>query len=796
MKPRRLILTLLVVFGIVVLLVAALAWYSYRRPLPQTKGALSLAELQDNVTIYRDAWGVPHIYAANQYDLFYAQGYIHAQDRWWQMEMNRHLGKGSLSSLLGDWENVQETDVFVRTVGWNRIAERNLNSMDAKTQAILRAYAAGVNAYLRERGASELAVEYTILGLTGQNFEVTPWEPLDSVAWSVALSWQMSGGLAEELRNVELLQTLSPTLINGYFPDGSPASSEISYPTLRPSLFENLDLDSLTYVSGASASHAWAASGENTASGAPLLAADTQLGFGIPTQWYEVGLHCLEIDEACPFDTVGMSLSGLPGIVSGHNGSIAWAFANTSADTQDIYVLRLNPQVPTRYQVDGVWHSLRSLEETIEISDSDPLHVTVYDSEFGVVISPPPRPGDRFALALRWGGEAEPDDFIGTLLAVNAASDWAGFQTALSNWRGSAQEVLYADVAGNIGVQTAGALPLRAENHAGDAFTPGWSRDAQWAGFTPYAELPSLYNPPEGYVVAGAESAYVQTSLGAVNEHNLDSFANLQADTYNPFAAALLPFLFVLDFSAEEDAPLDDYQTWLQDWDFRDNSDSPYPVLFSLFWVQLVEGVFDDQLKAASDGGEAERAAILALMDDPRHPWWDDTRTLEVTEDRDAALRSAFAAAIQDAEEDFGLTRENWRWGDLHTTIFRGIPLGNSGVAAIEELLNRGSVATGGGFASLYLTEWNTLRENRYETLRGPAYRMIIDLANFEASRSILATGQSGHAASNHYDDMIDLWSNVAYRDMLWEPGTIQAASEDILRLHPLEVVMDESEER
>jgi penicillin G amidase len=306
-----------IVIGITLLgLVATVyGYYSYRRPLPQTEGAIQLVGLREEVTIYRDEWGVPHIYAATAQDLFFAQGYIHAQDRWWQMEMNRHIGSGSLSAIMGNDEHVQNTDRFIRTLGWNRIAAAQWEAASSDSRRVLQAYARGVNGYVESRSQGELAVQYTVLGLTGRGFEVNPWEPVDTLAWLTAFAWQQSGNFLDELHNAQQLQTYDDALLPPYL------SSDLDFNRLNLRLLGDVNPADLAFIPALNPrSSAWVVSGEMTASGLPLLANDIQSNTTIPSDWYEVGLHCIEMTPHCPYDVVGFSLAGVPGVIVGHNG--------------------------------------------------------------------------------------------------------------------------------------------------------------------------------------------------------------------------------------------------------------------------------------------------------------------------------------------------------------------------------------------------------------------------------------------------------------------------------------------
>ncbi len=795
MQRRRIAVAVVGVLALAVVLAGVFSIYSYRRPLPQTEGAQRVPGLVGNVTIYRDDWGVPHLYANTADDLFMALGYVHAQDRWWQMELLRHTNTGRLSEIFGDDARVQATDRFVRRMGWPNIAARHVAEADPATADALAAYALGVNAYQAERDPADLAVEYTVLGLAGRGFDVMPWRAEDSAALALGLAWGGDITLLDELTTAQYIAQLPPDL---YRPEWEPA--DLDYSAYAWTLSEALALGENPYLRGL----AWY-TGANWVlarpDAAPLLAASPQNGQHIPALWYEVGLHCIETTLDCPYNMVGMSVAGVPGVFAGHNAQIAWALSPLPVDTQDVYALQVDAQAPTVYRVEGQAQRMTSRREVITVNDSEPLELDIYQTRLGPIITDVTPGAPTQPLALRWAG-AEGPSFIGPLLALNRAGDWDAFQAALVGWHSPVVMGLYADTGGNIGAAVGGAWPQRDPAHSGAWPVPAEDARYVWRGLI---RDPALrYNPAEGYLIASAapilgesvplaegyRAARMAALLTRNGPHNADTFASLQADTYNAFALAVLPYLLDLPFPDDPRALA--YQTWLSEWAGENTRESAPPVLFAFFWAQLVEDVYTDQ--AGELESSDQHAWLLPLLDDPLSPWWDDARTLAPVETRDDILRAAFLTAIDEAEATFGEARERWRWGDLHQTEYVNYPLGESGIAAIEELLNRADVATGGGYGAVYGTRWRTQRAGRYSVERVPGFRMIIDLDGFAANRSILATGQSGHPASEHYDDMIALWSNVAYRDMLWAEADIRGRSADTLRLQPGAVPAPEDE--
>ncbi|MBZ0308943.1 MAG: penicillin acylase family protein, partial [Anaerolineae bacterium] len=616
---------------------SAISYYLYRRPLPQTEGAVGVEGLRETVSIYRDEWGVPHIYAATPEDLFFAQGYVHAQDRWWQMEINRHLGKGQISLILGNNETALTTDKLIRTVGWPHIAEQQWENTSPESKRILRAYAAGINHYITGHSKGDLAMQYTVLGLTGGGFEVVPWQPIDSLAWATVMNWHWDGNLSQEIERARIYGTLDQNLADSYFPESLWETSVIQpedlpfetaafstfnappayppgvdYSMVNTRLIEGVDLQDPVFMGlqAGPGSTLWAVGGEFSASGLPLLANAPQTIVSIPSQWYEVGLHCIDVTPACPYDGVGFSAPGLPLLMAGHNSSIAWGIASAGIDTQDVYLVKVNEK--QQYEYNGEWQNIEVRTETISINDDEPLTWPVYMTKWGPLISEG-RMESQYAMALHWPGLQ--GDWIHMLLHLNRATNWNEFREALQSYGGTPLHFLYADTQNNIGYQLAGTIPVRAANHSGQSPVPGWIDSYAWIGVVPFDYLPGVYNP--GWISAASQPAvppvysqWLQRELESVfgdeavynfipywpptmqaarviellamlTPHHTDTFAQMQADTENKFAAEIISYLLSLDFS--EDSELQSYQNWLAEWNFRHDMDSPQAVLIAMW---------------------------------------------------------------------------------------------------------------------------------------------------------------------------------------------------------------------
>jgi penicillin amidase len=542
-------------------------------------------------------------------------------------------------------------------------------------------------------------------------------------------------------------------------------------------------------------SSAWVVSGTLTASGQPLMAAAPGLPLQIPSAWYEIGLYCIETSPRCPYNVTGLSLPGLPTVIMGHNDAIAWTITGASIDEQDISIARLNPKNPAQYAWEDGWHAMTIIDDALIINGvEEPEPFTIYRTHLGPVIAAPsPLLGRDQALIVQWTAQDDPHDPIDALLHLNRAQNWDDFRDALELWSGAASNVLYADRLGNIGYQLAGKIPVRAHAHSG--MVPVAVEDAIWPDYLPFDELPSLYNPLQGYIIAannpivppdsspvalgddaGYRAARIEDRLRSNNAHTADTFAAIQGDVTSTFARKML--LYLLDL---EDDSLADMQSWLADWDYQFTMDSPQAALFGVFWSRLLEFTYADDLGVIPCDCTSTRQGMSTLLAEPNHPWWDDVQTRSVVERRDAILRKAFEQAIIDLSRESGSNRDEWRWGDLHTASFTSLPTNQIDTNLIQSRFDRGPVPVSGSADTINATR----SDHRFEVISAPSARLIIDLDNFEASRAMLTTGQSSHLASSHYDDMIDPWRFIEYHAMLWERTSIEEASDAMLSLEP-----------
>ena len=819
------------------------------KSFPQIDGEIQLEGLDAPVDIYRDEMGIPHIYATTRHDLFFAQGYIHAQDRFWQMDVSRHIGSGRLSEMFGDSQ--LDTDSFLRTLGWARVAEDELKMLSTDNLARLQAYADGVNAYLADHKGDEASLEYSILGLLAPGYEPEPWQPLHSITWGKAMAWDLGKSrLSSEVQRSILLKTLTPGQLSELYP---PYPSENPYivndfttgassrqpaielaPTLDVSTLlativeKQESLDSILGPGGDSiGSNNWVIGGELTSTGKPMLANDMHLDQQIPSIWYQANLHCFPISEKCAMDVSGFSFPGVPGIIAGHNQRIAWGFTNVGPDVIDLYIEKINPENPNQYEVNGKWVDMKIVEESIKVAgQGEPVKLTIRYTRNGPIVSDTYGPLEQqrdddepnftekagidlpavYAISMRWTA-LEPNKVIDAIFGINQAGNWDEFRAAASNFSVPAQNMVYADVDGNIGYQTPGWIPIRKPGHDGTLPVPGWTDNYQWQGYIPFDELPRTFNPEAGFIatannsIIGPEYPYIITTdfdrgyrarrvtdliANAPAPITVDYIKQIHGDNKDLSAEFLIPAILDADLG---DAHLEEVRSLLKSWDYQLNMDSAPPALFNSFYYHLLARSFRDDLPEAywPSGGARWVLVIKNLLEQQDSFWWDDKTTTNTVETRDNIIRFAFMDAVSELEDRFGQDTSKWNWGDMHTLILTNTTLGKSGISPIDALFNRGPFRTSGGDIIVNATGWDASMEIpiAYTVTSYPSERVIYDLSDFNNSIAIHTTGQSGHAYHSHYTDMTPLWADIEYYPMWWNLESITANTEGHLVLTP-----------
>ena len=811
--------------------------YSVSRAFPQTEGTIQIIGLQGDVEIIRDSMGVPHIYADTPHDLFTAQGYVHAQDRFFQMDFWRHISFGRLSEMFGDSQ--VETDGFIRTLGWGRLAQEQYEMEPEESRAVLDAYTQGVNAYLETQSPSDLSFEYSIIELLNHGYTPEPWTGAQSLAWGKVMAWDLGGNLEAEIGRSMALGVLPPERVaqlyppypgdrNPYIIDGGPA--EAGTPVALRASFDARDalgsaataIDSLYRLTGGGeetgiGSNSWVLSGDHTPTGMPYLMNDPHLSAQMPSIWYQVGLHCRAVTDECPYNVAGFSFAGVPGVVIGHNADIAWGFTNVGPDVQDLYVEKINPANPDQYEVNGEWVDMDVRTETITVAGGEDQDITIRSTRHGPIISGVYEPLDDFdtsgidspteyAIAFKWTGL---DDGLPSVsqpvLGINRASNFEEFREAALLFAVPSQNMVYADTEGNIGYVVPGNIPIRATGD-GTLPVPGWTDDHEWTGFIPYDELPWLFNPESGYVVTANNAViseeypylitkdwnYGQRARRIVDLVTsnfgipLEDHMRIQFDSHDMNAARILPHLESavrssgVEFNDTGQVAINE----LEEWDLQNFADSTGAAIWNATWKNLLALTFHDELPESiwPEGNSRWFEVVGTMLDNPNDPFWDDVGTPE-RETRDDILVAAIVAGIEELTDTLGSDASTWTWGAIHQMTFTNQSLGMSGIAVIEDRFNRGPYPASGSDGMVNAVGWTATEGFDVDWL--PSMRMLVDLEDFSNSLAIHTTGQSGHVDDEHYDDMIPLWLNGENVPFLWERADIRADAQETLNLAP-----------
>ncbi|MCS7055933.1 MAG: penicillin acylase family protein [Thermoflexales bacterium] len=798
--------------------------YATRRSFPQTSGTLRLPGLTGNVEVIRDAFGIPHIYADTPDDLFRAQGFVHAQDRFFQMEFWRRIGQGRLAELFG--AGALEQDKFIRTIGWHRVAEAEVQMLEPEVLRVLQSYADGVNAYILPN-ADRLGFEFSVLGLIGRRWSPEPWTPVNTVTWGKVMSYNLGGNMDQELARLRLIEQGGAALVEAVippYPDDMPVIVRSTHGASR----SGAPLSSASEASSVGAaelyrlhkavqraiglvrdpgigSNNWVLAGGRTTTSRPILANDPHLGIQMPSIWYVNGLHCRVVSDACPYDVVGVTFPGVPGVVLGHNARIAWGVTNAEPDTQDLYIERPNPNNPDEFEFQGAFEPARIREERIFVAgQAEPVVIRVRETRHGPILNDVLDELDgRAPLALQWAA-LQPGQLFKAVLMLNRAQNWEQFRDALRHWDTPAQNFVYADVDGNIGYQLPGNIPIR-RGGDGRLPVPGWTGEHEWIGSIPFDELPSVFNPPEGYIVTannaivdaqryrylittdwdhGYRAKRIEQMILAKDQLGIEDVRAMHFDAYSLFADEV--FSALEGMTIELEAELSAAFARLRQWDRTCGAESAGCAVFEVFWRELSRAVFADEVGEAlaedvlANGTHAQ-VALRNILADPAARWWDDVTTPE-RETRERIIARAFARAIEFLEARLGRDQARWRWGDLHTVTFTNQTLGRSGTALIEGIFNRGPFPAPG---SMGLVNAVSGDPNTFAVRSAPSWRAIYDVGDWDRSLGIHTTGQSGHAYHPHYDNMIPAWLKGESLPLPWTREAVERSGRDKLTLTP-----------
>jgi len=763
---RRALVALLV---LVLLIAAGLAggWAWLRTGLPDHAATVAVNGVAAPVRVIRDAHAVPHVFAESEADAAYALGFVHAQDRFFQMEMSRRLGAGRLAEVTG--AAALPADRFMRIAGVYDLAEASYAELPVEVRRQLDRYAAGVNAWLAHH-EGPWPPELYVLGI-----EPEPWRPADSLVLARLMALQLSMNYREELVRARLQEAVGAEPLADLYPDTDlPQVTTIgALPggALPGEALARLHA-ALPDLGPPGASNAWVVAGDLTRTGAPILVNDPHLGLSAPILWYLVRVVTPDLTLA------GATIPGAPMVVLGHNGTIAWGLTTTGSDTQDLFVERLDPDDPGRYLTPDGSRPFETHEEIIPVAWGEPEPLTVRRTRHGPVISDA-RPaeaaavlGEDAVLALAFPGLSDADVIAEAMYGLNRARDWAEFRAALALWVAPQQNVFYADTGGDIGMVAPARVPIR---RAGNGLVPvpGWTDAYAWTGFIPYEDLPAVHNPPSGRIVNAnnpvvgpgypyliAAYAYeppyralrIHDMLDAAGPYTVEGMVPLLMDPLSPAARDLLPLMLAFE---PPDGRAAEAVAMLRAWDGVMARDRPEPLMFTAWLLELNRALYADELGLAFLEYQGLQARTVRHMLTDARRWCDDVATDDVTETCADILAASLDQTLATLSARHGADMAAWQWGDAHSATLSHRIFGR--VPVLRDLVDL-SVPTDGGEYTVNRGGMRVAGEGPFRHVHGAGFRAIYDLSDLDNSRFIIATGQSGNPLSPHFGDLVGMW--------------------------------------
>ena len=782
-----------------------------RGSLPQVDGERVLPGLEAPVEVIRDRHGIPHIAAGSEEDALYALGFVHAQDRMWQMEMNRRIGSGRLSEVLG--AAALETDRLLRVLGLRHRAKASLEHLEPASRDRLAAYARGVNAWIESR-RGPLPPEFLVLGV-----EPAPWTATDSALVPKLMSLDVAREWTRDRMRLRLSKVLPPDRIADFYtpyradkPRGvvpartgassslAPASGSPALDTSRharaavapgsvPPPFETPSpdpalsrmLSALAPIRGYPGSNSWVVDGTRSATGKPLLANDPHLGLTVPSIWYLAHLSWPGVD------VVGATLPGMPVMVLGHNGRVAWGVTNTGPDVQDLFIERVDASDRSRYLAPDGWRAFDVRRERIRVEDGDDVVLEVRESRHGPVL------GDMFnergrsneageVLAIAWTALRDDDRTLRAALGLPHVRDWKSFVANARDFHSPQVNITYADVDGNIGFLAPGLVPIRRgrpDERPGTVPRPGWEARHDWQGFVPFEELPRVHNPAGGAIVTanhqvvpdryphhitfewagGYRAERIMEKLSERHRHDVAGFRALQHDRISLFARALLPRLRRVADPPGAGETVERARALLDAWDADMDPERPEPLIFHAWIWEFGRLVSADELGALQRSAWGRKGPFIQRVLEERGVWCDDGGTVAV-ETCAQMLRRALVTAMDRLARDHGDDPGAWRWGDAHVALARHRPFGRTPLAPLFNL----SGPAPGSTHAVNAFSFSPLSEARpFASTHGPGMRAIYDLADLDRSLFTLSTGASGNVLSPWYRNLEKRWRDGEY---------------------------------
>ena len=755
-------------------------WYVYH-PLPKYKGHLSIGGLNKSVDIYTDTYGVPHIFAQNEEDLFYAAGYYAARDRLFQMSVVNYSVRGELAYAFGD--ELIKSDVYLRTWRIHDTAKKLVGELNKETVDLIGAFCAGINYRIKEV-YNDLPIEFKLTGM-----KPPVWNPAIVTGYSRMMAREMSSswkpevvfGAIENYFGKDKLREIYP-----HYGDSHPTIAEnknIKKEIFSTIMNQELYLEkTLGYISSAAGSNNWVVSGSRTKSGKPLLANDPHLGFTQPPRWYEMHL------KGGRFNVSGLCLAGIPMPIIGQNEHIAWGFTNSMVDDMDFFTETINPNNKNQYLYDGKWQDMKIVKETIKLKNNRDTTVTIRLTHHGPIITDVHNllKDENMALSMAWTGNWLTKEIDG-LFGLATSKNWSDFSRSVQQFGVPGQNIVYADVEGNIGWRPAVFLPIRKE---GFSLTPrpGDDPSYDWSGIVPFKKMPFLFNPKKGYIATAnnktiddtfpyyisglwadpSRAQQIVARLDTMEKATVDEMKSIQLDHTSLFAKEITPYLLSIK-TGSETGKLKKAMGLLENWNFVESPESKGALVFHSVLRQVVISIFGDELELLGDKyldaftsmKYLHNRSLRKILADGNSSWIDNIRTREKIETLEEILKTAFINGVKDIERVAGQNINNWQWGRAHYLTHKH-KIGSKKTLDWIFGFNVGPYLSGGSDKSPNAGSYSF--SDPYAQTAGASMRRVVDFSNLNETQQIIPTGQSGLYNSRHYDDQAELYHKGGYR--------------------------------
>ncbi|MFQ6612662.1 MAG: penicillin acylase family protein [Fidelibacterota bacterium] len=766
-----------ILFVVVVIIVGIRVYFS--SPLPKYEGNQKIPVLRDTVEVYTDSYGAPHVFARNESDLFFTAGYLVARERLFQMSMIASAARGELAKFLGD--NLVSRDIYLRTWGIPAVARKIAAELDSTSLKILKDYCAGINYYV-DIISADPPVEFKILGV-----KPLKWTPADVIGYIRLMAHDLQQSWKVEIVMGAMVEKLGREKVDQLFPLDVdtvtivPPNAELGL--LLPTMVEQENaLRSLMKMEGTvMGSNNWVISGSRTTTGKPILANDPHLGLSQPAKWFEMHL------KGGSYNISGVCLPGIPIPVIGQNDSCAWGFTNVMVDDIDFFIETVRSDAPNQYLHGGKWEKMATRIETIPLKSGGDTTVVVRLTNHGPVISDihPLLKLTNKVVSMSWVGHRVTREIPG-LLNLAKIRNWNDFTNALNDFWIPGQNIIYADVKGNIGWRPAVRVPIR-KNGRSLLPRPGADPAYDWQGFVPYNKMPYLFNPPEGFIATAnnktIDDAFpyyisnqwappnrierIRELIRGIDRISVEDVKRMQLDQLSTRARELTPY-FLSTQKGDEEGTLKQVFELLENWDFIESPESGATLLFNVAYNYLLKNIYGDELDSVAPGALTAFVAqpmvpsrsLLAMIRQGESVWFDDINTPEKELMNDILYRS-MKDAVKDLEQRSGTDINQWAWGDVHTLTFNHV-LGKKKILNLLFGFNVGPFKTGGSDGTVNKGEYALLRD--YDQIVGPSMRRIVDFSDLDKTQFIIPTGQSGLPASPHYRDQAELYYNGMYR--------------------------------